>query len=103
MADVKVTYYDSAQREFMSSADVREVFQYVGDRVAEHARQHAPVGRPSHGGAASIEAVTELGPDGWEVRIGPDRSHYYMSFTETGTVHMAARPFLVPALTETRV
>lgn len=32
------------------------------------------------------------------VRIGPDKAHWYGRFAETGTVKMAARPFLRPAL-----
>ncbi|MFH0914832.1 MAG: HK97-gp10 family putative phage morphogenesis protein [bacterium] len=32
------------------------------------------------------------------VRIGPDKDHWYGRFSETGTVKMAAKPYLRPAI-----
>lgn len=97
-----VRYFESAEREIASSGPFREHLQRIGDGIAGDARAHAPVGHPSHGGAAGIAAVTELGPDGWEVRVSWQRRNYYMKFVESGTVHMPARPFLVPALNRAR-
>lgn len=99
----EVIYHDSAERELLSTGQAREAFQRVGDRVADVARHNAPRGHPSHGGAESIHAVAVLGPNGWTVQISWDLRHYYMTFSEVGTVHMHARPFLRPALTGTRI
>lgn len=96
--EVRVRYFEAAEWEVAASADLREHMQRVGDRVAADARSNAPVGHPSQGGAAGIDAVTELTPRGWEARISWQQRNYYMKFSESGTVHMPARPFLVPAL-----
>ena len=101
--DVDVIYFDSAEREYLASASMRDAMQSVGGPIAAVARSRAPIGHPSHGGAASIRAVTDLGPNGWEVRISWDAAHYYLTFVELGTVYMPARPFLRPALTGARI
>jgi HK97 gp10 family phage protein len=97
---VTVSYREAGERELMTSGYVREVMQGIGDRIAADASEHAP--HRSGAGARSIHAVTELGPNGWEVRIGWSRPSYYLGFHETGTVYMPARPFLVPALDRAR-
>jgi HK97 gp10 family phage protein len=99
---VEVHYFERAERELASSPEFREYLQRVGDGVASDARAHAPVGRPSQGGAAGIAAVTQLSPDGWEVLISWQRRNFYLKFHESGTVYMPARPFLVPALNRAR-
>jgi HK97 gp10 family phage protein len=95
-------YHPEGELEILSSGQWRDLLQQVGDRIATDARQDAPVGHPSRGGAASIHAETVRGPNGWEVRVSWTRSHYYMYFSEKGTVHMPARPFLRPALDRAR-
>ena len=45
-----------------------------------------------------ITEVAKSTPSTCLVRIGPDEDHWYGRFSETGTVKMAARPFLRPAL-----
>ena len=42
--------------------------------------------------------VAKSTPSTCLVRIGPDEDHWYGRFSETGTVKMAARPYLRPAL-----
>ena len=101
MAQVtSVRYHDAAEREITRSPEFRDRMQEIGDVIADDAAEHAP--RRTGAGAASIEAVTELGPAGWEVRISWQKPNYYLKFHESGTVHMPARPFLVPALNRAR-
>lgn len=96
-------YHPEGERVILSSMQWRDLLQHVGDRIAADAREHAPrSARHSRGGAASIHAETSLGPNGWEARVSWTRQHYYMYFTEKGTVHMPARPFLRPALDRAR-
>lgn len=98
----EVTYFPAAELAWRASVGVRDLLEHFGAEVAGDARAHAPVGQPSHGGAASIHAETSLGPEGWEAEVSWDTAHYYMTFIETGTVHLPARPFLVPALERVR-
>jgi HK97 gp10 family phage protein len=95
-------YDDEAEREITRSAQWRELLQGIGDGIAVDARAHAPVGHPSKGGAASIHAETLLESDGWEARISWEKRKFWMYFSEKGTVHMPARPFLEPALERAR-
>lgn len=99
----KVVYFDEAEREIVRSPEWRERMQEVGDRIASAARRRGPVGKPTHGGTASISAVTRLHPRlGWVTRVSWDKRHYYMTFPENGTVYQPERPFLRPALRDAR-
>lgn len=103
MADrSKLTYFDEAELEITHSGAWRERLQDIGDDIARDAREHAPVGRPSKGGAASIHCETALTPAGWEARIGWEKRKFWMYFREEGTVYQTARPFLRPALERAR-
>lgn len=95
-------YHDEAELEITRSGAWRERMQQIGDAIADDARDHAPVGHPSKGGAASIHAETVLEPTGWEARVSWEKRKFWMYFSEKGTVHMAARPFLRPALDRAR-
>lgn len=64
--------------------------------VIPPARAGAP--KDTGAGAASIFVDAVLATDQWEARVSWERTRYYMYFHEIGTVHMSARPFLVPAL-----
>jgi HK97 gp10 family phage protein len=99
----RVDYHESAERELAMSGNMRDLMRHIGNGIARDARAHAPVGHPSHGGAASIHAVTDLSPRGWEVKVSWSPSHYYMSFSEVGSRYMHARPFLRPALERARI
>lgn len=99
----KVVYFDEAEREIVRSPEWRECMQEAGDRIAAEARRLAPVGRPTHGGAASISAVTRLHPRrGWTARVSWNKAHFYLTFPENGTVYQPERPFLRPALRNVR-
>lgn len=101
MADVRVDYHDAAERELASSSQARTLMQDLGDHIAHTAAAGAP--RRTGAGAASIHAETDLAPAGWQVRISWDQRHYYLTFSEVGTEHMHARPFLRPALERARI
>jgi HK97 gp10 family phage protein len=103
MAEVSFTYFEAGERALRAGAEMRLMLQQAGDRVAQAARDTAPRGHPSHGGADSIHCETALGPTGWEAEISFDRAHYYLGFHEVGTEHMPARPFLRPALERGRL
>jgi len=45
-----------------------------------------------------VQLMRSTAPLHVRVRIGPDKDHWYGRFSETGTVKMAAHPFLRPAL-----
>lgn len=98
----KLTYFDAAELEITHSAEWRERLQGIGDDIAQDAREHAPVGHPSRGGAASIHCEMELVPEGWQARIGWEKRKFWMFFREKGTVYQPARPFLEPALDRAR-
>lgn len=97
-----LTYLDQAELAITHSSDWRERLQGFGDEIARDSREHAPVGHPSHGGAASIHCETDLAPEGWQARIGWEQRKFWMSFQDLGTVHQPARPFLEPALDRAR-
>ena len=46
----------------------------------------------------SLVQVVKSTPTTCKVRVGPGKAHFYGRFLETGTIKMAARPFLRPAL-----
>src|SRR3954471_11710546 len=91
---IHVTYNLAEEQALLFSPEMRHALLEIGDRIATDARSHAP--RRSGGGAASIHAEAVTGPDGWEVAVSWDRSHYYMGFQET------RRPFLRPAVDDQR-
>ncbi len=93
---VTVTYHDLVEDEFLSSGEMREIMQRVGDEVARDAAENAP--KRTTLGAESIAARTKLTSRGWEVDVSWSRRHYYLTFHENGTVRLRKRPFLVPAL-----
>lgn len=97
-----LVYHAEVEREILSSGEWRDTLQGLGDRVAVDARRTAPAGHPSRGSAATIHAETTLEPAGWEARVSWERDKYWIGFSETGTVHMRARPFLRPALDRVR-
>jgi hypothetical protein len=98
---IRVDYHESAERALTVSGDMRDFMQHVGDGIARDARAAAP--KHTGAGALSIHGETALGPHGWEAKVSWSEPRYYMTFSETGTVHMAARPFLVPALERARI
>lgn len=79
-------------RRLLESEGVMAGLERVGEQVAERAASAAP--KRTGSGAASIHAERV----GGEVRVGWDRDHFYLLFSEVGTSRMSARPFLRPAL-----
>lgn len=97
MADqIRVTVDVAAVAELAGDPGVRAYMEQLGGQVAEAARSTAP--RRTGAGAASIHAETDLGPSGWETRIGWDQLHAYMRFPDLGTRYMPADHFLEQAL-----
>jgi HK97 gp10 family phage protein len=89
------TYHPEIERELLFTPEARDLVEMVGDLIAEQAAGDAP--KDTGAGAGSIQAVTRLGPNGWEARVSWTKARYYMYFHERGTVHLPARPFLRPA------
>lgn len=94
--------------------DMDDMLQEVGDQVAEAAQTLAPTA--SGEGAASIHAEVHRGEDAGAfpstysppdevptAYVSWDQDHYYMFFAEIGTEDQAARPFLRPALDQTKL
>ncbi len=68
----------------------------LGVEVANDAAALAP--KRTGAGARSIRAEYATAADGGrEVRVSWDRDHFYMGFSEFGTEHQRATPFLRPA------
>lgn len=93
--DVEVTWDDAAIAALEGDPHLLASLMEFGERVAAGARSAAP--RRTGAGAESIHAEPHPGIRP-EVRVSWSRDNYYMYFSERGTVHMPARPFLVPAL-----
>lgn len=72
-------------------AGVREVAEAAADRMRKRA--------PENTGAGARSIHVEPDPDEG-FRVGWDREHYYLSFTEFGTEHEPARPFVRPTVDE---
>lgn len=79
-----------------SEAGVGPVNQATAERVAQSAAVRAPRGATGEL-AESIEARPVEGDD-WEAATDLWRAH----FTELGTVHSPAQPFMTPAAEESR-
>lgn len=76
--------------------DLRAGLLQVSWPIAVDAARRAP--KLSGAGAANIRPEAVLDGDEITAHISWDRDHFYMSFHETGTTSLPARPFLVPAL-----
>lgn len=80
----------------------------AGEVVAKRASQLAPRSKgkghhPDGGHAADhILVVGEAGTGRGYARVGPDKGGWYLRFAELGGKNEGAKPFLRPALDETR-
>lgn len=75
-------------------SESRRAVKSSADRIAEKARNYAPVDTGALRG--SIEAVSTVAGKEAEVRVGAE----YGRFVEFGTYKMEAQPFLSPAVAE---
>jgi HK97 gp10 family phage protein len=100
MATSRFVYHPEVEHEILFSAQARELVDRAGDAIAEEAATDAP--KRTGLGAASIRSESRLTPTGWEARVSWTKRHYYLYMHEQGTVHMPARPFLVPAIERAR-
>lgn len=87
-----------------------EIVDFYGQNVKENAQRFVPIDTQATwlsihtgdagGGGINGGPVPDGPPvvvgDGWSIDIGP--TTYYAPFLEWGTVHMAPRPFMLPAL-----
>jgi HK97 gp10 family phage protein len=87
------------QRECRSA--IREASIAGATPLHDEAERIAPRGNDARGLghlADHIEMqVTKATATQCQIRIGPDADHWYGRFPETGTVKMAAQPYLRPA------
>jgi HK97 gp10 family phage protein len=93
---VRVDVDEQAVRDVAGSLDVRDLLMESARPIVGTAQALAP--KATGAGAASIRSEPVLDGDQWTVRISWDRAHFYMYFSDRGTVHLPARPFLEPAL-----
>lgn len=70
----------------------------IGEEAGRLAPRRSYETSVGHLADSIITEVAKSTPSTCLVRIGPDKKHWYGRFLETGTVKMAARPFLRPAL-----
>jgi HK97 gp10 family phage protein len=99
-----IRWDDRLARNITSAPEVAgpagEALLRLGWEVAEAAARGAPP--PSGMGAKSIHPELVLVDGVPEVRVSWDRRHFYLGFSELGTVHQPPRPFLRPALNHLR-
>lgn len=81
--------------------DAEDLLEDVGDQVAGLAHEKAP--KDSGEGADSIHGQVGTDQESAYVDVSWDDEHFYMGFHELGTEHQPARPFLRPALDQTKV
>ena len=96
MADTLIIHWDAIDALKTDPAVGRLLGDVAEELVVPHAQAAAP--HRTGAGAASIHAEQVFDDSEWMAHIGWDRDHFYMHFSELGTVNMPARPFLVPAL-----
>ncbi len=101
VGDLRLSLHPHALDALEDDEEVLDMLMEIGDEVAETAATLAP--KASGAGAASIHAEPAEDADGTAVDVSWDRDHFYMGFHELGTEKMAARPFLRPALDQTRI
>lgn len=75
-------------------SETRRAVKASADRVAERARQMAPVDTGAL--RSSIQAVSTTAGKSAEVRVGVE----YAAYVEYGTYKMAAQPYLSPAVAQ---
>lgn len=78
--------------------------EIVRDRASQLAPRSKGAGKHPKGGHAAdrLLVVASGKPGEAAAKIGPDAGGWYLQFAETGTTKHPARPFLRPALDETR-
>lgn len=78
--------------------------EVVRERASELAPRSKGSGNHPKGGHAADHLLVVPRPGAGEgrARVGPDKDGWYLQFAEFGTRNKAARPFLRPALDETR-
>jgi len=94
-----------AMRRNTQRATVTKAARVAAKRIGEEARRRAPrhPGGPSHPGQGhAYKTIKWINVERWPDRatfaIGATDHGFYLNFHETGTVKMAARPWLRPAL-----
>lgn len=97
--DITVKVYNDRWHDVGHSEEWRQETDGVGEMVADEARRDAP--KNTGAGAASIDSVPYLFPEGWGSQVSWDLAHYYMIFHEIGTVHVPEQRFLRDALEHT--
>ena len=75
---------------------LRDVVQVAARNIETRSKQLVPVDT----GATRASIAPTFSADGLEARIGPTTA--YAPFLEFGTSHMAARPYMLPALEQER-
>lgn len=93
---VKVTVHQQEIDRLTRSDNVRAMLLERSQPVVFDARGRAP--KATGRGAASIQSEAVLTDDEWTAVVTWDQLHYYMYFSEAGTVQRPPAPFLVPAL-----
>ena len=90
--------------EVVAGAFLEQSLREAGQPMAASAKRFAPRSDSTRQGGhmADSIAIRKLKNDttrGLEATswVGPDRKHFYGMFSEFGTVHQTARPFLRPA------
>lgn len=101
MDRIRVNLDGAAIAAIQDSAGMKAVLQDAGDVVADIAARLAP--KRSGAGAESIHAEVLAQPEGIAALVSWDPDHFYMLFSEIGTEHQVARPFLRPALESARI
>lgn len=84
-----------AIEDWASGGDAQRVLRDLGEQVVSDAQRDAP--KRTGAGAESIHYEIDHDSKGSYVRIGWDKEHWYLIFSELGTSQTTARPFLRPA------
>lgn len=93
-ARVRVVLNEAGFRELQRDPDLRdEMLRAANETLVPRARSRAP--KDTGHGASTIHAEPFLDGDRWTVRVGWDRSAYYLRFSQFGTRYMPAHPFLM--------
>lgn len=96
------TINKAAMDSIMSSPQVKTALKQAGKKVQDRARELARPIVPNHSRALNAIVVTEptLGPDGWESKLGYDKTKdgWFLFYHEVGTINHGPTPHLRPAV-----
>lgn len=93
-AQVRVVLNEAGFRDLQRNPGLRdELLRTVNESYVPGVRSRAP--KRTGYGASTIHAEPFLDGDRWTIRVGWDRTAYYLRFSQFGTKYMPAHPFLM--------